>query len=163
MIKLAPIATIVVAVAMLAGSAPAAPTPLGAQLAKVRAATAKYHSVKNAVADGYVQASPCVSLPGTGAMGIHYRKNALVDGTFNPLTPEVLVYEPMRNGRLRLVAVEYFAWATDVSTAPTLFGKTFVGPETHGLAAHYELHAWLWKHNPTGMFQQWNPRVVCPS
>jgi hypothetical protein len=26
---------------------------------------------------------------------------------------------------------------------------------------HYDLHVWLWKHNPEGMFAQFNPRVSC--
>jgi len=33
----------------------------------------------------------------------------------------------------------------------------------YGLPPFYELHAWLWKHNPAGMFDDWNPRVVCPA
>ena len=140
--------------------------PLGAQLAEVRAATAKYHNVARAIADGYVQVSPCVTSPPgvspAGAMGIHYRKNALLDGQVNALTPEVLVYEPRKNGKLRLVAVEYFEWASSVNNVrPTVLGQPFVGPETHGLDPHFELHAWLWKRNPAGMFAQWNPRVSC--
>ena len=83
-------------------------------------------------------------------------------GQINPLTPEVLVYERKDNGKLRLVAVEYFEWASTVNNvAPTAFGRTLLGPQTHGLAPHFELHAWLWKHNPSGMFAQWNPRVSC--
>jgi hypothetical protein len=27
---------------------------------------------------------------------------------------------------------------------------------------HYDLHVWLYKHNPAGMFAAWNPRVSCP-
>jgi hypothetical protein len=25
----------------------------------------------------------------------------------------------------------------------------------------YVLHAWIWKHNPGGMFNDWNPKVSC--
>jgi hypothetical protein len=25
----------------------------------------------------------------------------------------------------------------------------------------YELHAWVWHHNPGGMFLDWNPTVTC--
>jgi len=143
-------------------SATAKEQPLGAQLAKVRAATAKYHNVATAIANGYAPVSPCVASPaGEGGMGFHYRKAALLDGQINPLTPEVLVYERKDNGKLRLVAVEYFEWAAAVNSAPTAFGRTLLGPQTHGLEAHFELHAWLWKHNPSGMFAQWNPRVSC--
>jgi hypothetical protein len=26
---------------------------------------------------------------------------------------------------------------------------------------HYDLHVWVWDHNPSGMFTQWNPTVSC--
>jgi len=29
------------------------------------------------------------------------------------------------------------------------------------LPAFYSLHAWIWKHNPKGTFEQWNPQVHC--
>ena len=79
-----------------------------------------------------------------------------------PQSEDKLVYERKDNGKLRLVAVEYFEWASTVNNvAPTAFGRTLLGPQTHGIAPHFELHAWLWKHNPSGMFAQWNPRVSC--
>jgi hypothetical protein len=28
---------------------------------------------------------------------------------------------------------------------------------------HYDLHVWLYKHNPAGTFAMWNPRVHCPA
>ena len=31
----------------------------------------------------------------------------------------------------------------------------------YGLPPFYELHAWLWQHNPSGFFEDWNPRVTC--
>jgi len=27
---------------------------------------------------------------------------------------------------------------------------------------HYDLHVWLAKHNPSGLFSQWNPAISCP-
>jgi hypothetical protein len=27
---------------------------------------------------------------------------------------------------------------------------------------HYDLHVWLFKPNPAGVFASWNPRVHCP-
>ncbi len=30
-----------------------------------------------------------------------------------------------------------------------------------GLPAFYSLHAWIWKHNPSGTFEPWNPQVQC--
>jgi hypothetical protein len=30
-----------------------------------------------------------------------------------------------------------------------------------GLPAFYSLHVWVWKHNPKGTFEPWNPQVHC--
>jgi hypothetical protein len=26
---------------------------------------------------------------------------------------------------------------------------------------HYDLHVWLWKHNPSGLFAPFNPEASC--
>jgi hypothetical protein len=47
-----------------------------------------------------------------------------------------------------------------------LFGSKFMlipAGNRFGLPAFYALHAWVWKHNPSGTFAQWNPQVHCPS
>ena len=104
----------------------------------------------------------------TAAWAIHYVRGDLVgDGTLNPLTPEALVYEPLPNGKLRLVAVEYVvikdAWQG--AEPPSLFGQEFSlepAPNEFNVPADfYELHVWLWQPNPSGMFYEWNPRVSC--
>ena len=141
---------------------------------RARQATAGYHRVDAAVADDYgvfrdAQGIACIDKRGEGAMGIHYVRGALVgDAAVDAATPEALVYEPTANGRLRLVAVEYVvfqsAWDAEQSSPPSLFGREFelVGADNrYGLPPYYALHAWLWKHNPNGMFADWNPRVSC--
>jgi hypothetical protein len=143
--------------------------------ADVRAATAKYHRVEAALADGYVNTGECVASP-AGGMGIHFVNPPLMgapaptgDAAFDPTRPEVLVYEPQKNGGLRLVAVEYLVWRTPWDAAhpgrvPTFLGQPFdesFGEHAHGLPDHYELHVWLWRHNPNGMFAAWNPKVSC--
>jgi hypothetical protein len=48
---------------------------------------------------------------------------------------------------------------------PSLFGVKFDGPmlgHEAGMPIHHDLHLWLWKHNPSGLFAMWNPRVHCP-
>jgi len=68
------------------------------------------------------------------------------------------------------VAVEYvmFDGDGDLGTdddRPSLFGEPFDGPmEGHvpGQAVHYDLHAWVWKHNPAGELAHFNPDVNCP-
>ena len=133
------------------------------QLAPVWQATARYHNVEQALADGYIPVSGCVALPGVGAMGIHYLNPALAsDLTVDPLTPEVLLYAPSGNG-LRLVGVEYFV-ANVGQAHPSLFGRQFDGPmagHEPGMPEHYDLHVWLWQANPAGMFAAWNPSLSC--
>jgi hypothetical protein len=31
-----------------------------------------------------------------------------------------------------------------------------------GMPIHYDLHVWLYRHNPAGRFAMWNSRVHCP-
>ena len=154
----------------LAGSAIAkAPT-----LKDVRQATGKFHRVAVAKKDGRAalkdaKGIECIDDP-AGGMGIHYVKGSIVeDGKVNARTPEAVIYEPQANGKLRLVAVEYVvfqeAWDENHSSPPKLFGHEFeaVGADNrYGIPPFYELHAWIWKHNPNGMFDDWNPRVSCP-
>ena len=144
-------------------------------LAAVRDATSQYHRVERALADGWgvdpfpgdpnEAISPCVANPETGdGMGHHYINFALLDGELDPSTPEVLLYEPTKNGRFRLVGVEYIVpfsvepRAADGGTAPELFGEAFT--ESDG-ANGWALHVWIWRHNPAGMFADCNPSVSC--
>jgi len=135
-------------------------------LAAVNRATAKYQKVEMALADGYEPASPCVSAPGLGAMGVHYVNFSLVDGEHDPLRPEALLYEPMKNGRMRLIGVEYVVVADlleDRYKAP-LFGQIAMDNHLHGAPLgfpHYQLHVWIWRNNPSGIYTPFNPNVSC--
>jgi hypothetical protein len=136
----------------------------GAALAAARAATARYHRVDAAEADGFANTVHCVATPVAG-MGVHFVNGARVaDGAIDAARPEVLVYEPQSDGGMRLVAVEYMVpkpmWdAAHPGTRPTLFGATF----EDGPMNSYALHAWVWRHNADGMFAAFNPAVVCPA
>ena len=140
-------------------------------LKDVRAANARFHSVQQAEAAGYVAGKePCVSSP-AGAMGIHFSKpGSLADDAIDPLQPEMLVYLPNEDGQLKLVAVEYWKRDADQSmqtTAdrPTLFGQPFNGPmpgHSPGMPVHYDLHVWLYADNPAGTFAPFNPSLRCP-
>ena len=167
--------TAAVALALTALAPPATAAAGSDSLSRARAATARYHRV-DVARDVHYQlltdaaGIACIDKPGEGGMGIHYVNSALVgDPTVNAATPELLVYEPKVDGKLRLVAVEYVvlqsAWEGARNTAPpSLFGRTFElvrSPNRYGLPPFYELHAWIWKHNPSGMFDDWNPRVSC--
>src|SRR5262245_65113047 len=140
---------------------------------KAREASAQYQNVRQAVQDGYKQVSPCVEGPlDTGAMGIHYLNEAYVaDPAIKAGKPELLLYFPEANGKLRLVGVEYFRPDADqdlttTDDRPSLAGIPFDGPmEGHapGMPRHYDLHAWVWQWNPSGVFAQFNPNLHCPS
>lgn len=147
----------------------AAATPSDA-LQAAKAATARYHSIKQAFAAGYVPGSPCEQLPGVGGMGFHYINPALMaDPVLDPTQPEILLYAPKQNGKLELVGLEYFRVDADQDLAtdadqPSLFGQAFQGPmlgHGPGMPIHYDLHVWLYEPNPAGMFAQWNPNVSC--
>lgn len=171
-----PKALLVAAVAVVAALAPAAAaTAESGGLDSARAGTARYHRLDAAIGAGYslltdAAGIACIDNPGVGGMGVHYVNGDLVgDPQERADAPEALVYEPKANGRLRLVAVEYVVleadWEAAGNTAPpTLFGQQFElveSPNRYGLPPFYELHAWIWKHNPRGMFDDWNPRVSC--
>ena len=141
-------------------------------LAKVRNATAKYHDVENALADGFVADPVCVAEDGFGGMGIHYvNYERVMDPELNLLEPEILLYAPSGDG-LKLVGVEYMfaigAPDSDVPDfppdSPILFGREFDGPmlgHGPGQPPHYDLHVWVWQPNPSGMFAMFNPKVSC--
>lgn len=129
-------------------------------LAAVRAATAPFHRLEVGMDAGWsTQLTPCLESP-DGGMGYHYANLGLFDGEASATEPEALVYAPARDGSLRLVAVEYIipfdAWQG--SDPPEVLGQQFHRNEAVGIWA---LHAWLWKHNPDGLFADWNPRVSC--
>jgi hypothetical protein len=132
-------------------------------LAALRRVTAPFHNFNKATAAGWsAQITPCMTDPaGAGGMGFHYGNTALIDGSVSVEEPELLLYEPEGNGRLRLVAVEYIIPYTAHSRSaapPVLFGREFKQNDTFQL---WGLHAWVWDENPSGMFANWNPRVTC--
>ena len=140
---------------------------------KVHRATAQFRDINAALAAGFAQATPCVSGPDFGAMGVHFVLGSrIAAGTLNAAEPEALIYEPQPNGAFRLVGVEFIilasVWQTQIapgSTAtPALEGHlmNFVdAPNRFGLPAFYELHVWAWEHNPVGSFADWNTQVSC--
>jgi hypothetical protein len=138
------------------------------ELAKVRKATAQFHRTEVAQAAGWDLVpglDHCFNNPGVGAMGYHYINTALLDTTIDVLQPEAMVYAPGPNGPLQLAAVEYIvpaeAWdALGTNEPPSALGQHFHLNPTLGV---YVLHAWIFKHNPSGMFEDWNPNVVCPA
>lgn len=143
------------------------PPKLSAELERVRSALIKYQDPIKAVHDGYFSTVGCVRYP-TGGMGIHFLNPQLIGPVPDPMRPTILLYEPVGD-KLRLVGAEWFIpLATGVKERPQLFGQPFDGPmEGHeplmpATLRHYDLHVWLFKSNPAGLFNMVNPNVNCP-
>jgi hypothetical protein len=147
------------------------PGPFDAALAKaVRDATEKYRKVSDAMRAGYGLMFGCVSGGDYGAMGLHFVKGDLVfDGELNVATPEIVLYEPLPNGRARITGADYLVLAADWNAKhpegpPQLMGQLFhyfESPNRFGLPPFYTLHVWAWKGNPDGTFTNWNRDVSC--
>ena len=146
-------------------AAVAATSPVGgagnALLKELHSVASRFHSTVQAENAGYVSDPVCVEVPGLGGMGHHWVNTSLVDPVFDPLNPEVVLYAPDKNGRLKLVAVEYIVINAG-QTAPTFDGQAFDVGGTPVPATHWSLHVWLGQPNPTGLFAPFNPNVDCP-
>ncbi|MDX6284757.1 MAG: hypothetical protein QOG53_242 [Frankiales bacterium] len=141
---------------------------------EVKKANAQYKDVAVAKRDGFgelkdTKGIACIDDP-AGGMGIHYVNGDRVkDATENATAPELVIYEPQKNGTLKLVAVEYVVVKADWTKAghsapPSLFGRQFSlvhEGNRYGLPDFYELHAWIFEKNSRGMFDDWNPKVSC--
>jgi hypothetical protein len=143
----------------------------GAFVKIVRESTERFKDVAVAEHEGYGLQFGCVSGPDYGAMGMHFVNFPLVlDGVLDPAKPEIVIYEPLPNGRLRLIGADYLvladAWHATHSAPPELGGQLlhfFEAPNRFGLPPFYTLHVWAWKENPTGAFVNWHANVSCES
>jgi hypothetical protein len=133
-------------------------------LAEARAATAAFHDPVKAIAAGYLPTDHCE--PG---MGQHWvNPGHLADGVHDVSRPDILLFEPTASGP-RLVGVEWLQVDQDQDLTtdddrPLLAGTPFDGPmlgHEPGMPIHYDLHVYLWKHNPAGVASPYNPRVSC--
>lgn len=137
-----------------------------AEIAAANLATAAFQDVAAAEAAGYastIDALGCFESAEQGGMGLHYLNDGLMDDLVDIATPEALVYELDADGEIAgLVAHEYIvpieAWTSE--DPPSLFGLDF---HQHPTLPLWVMHAWIWKDNPAGMFNDWNPKVrMCP-
>ena len=123
---------------------------------------------------GYVPDPYCVSGNDEGAVGIHFVNLGLAfDGILDPANPEVLYYEPLPRGRIRLIGAEYVYIDPEFGPAlgPTNSTPQNVGghllhymeaPNRFGIGVDWlRLNVWAWKRNPNGTFASDNPRVSC--
>jgi hypothetical protein len=174
-----------------ATAAPVEPSLSAVRTATERFRDVKVALAEGYIADpmNVCDTAPMMGRPASlGAMGIHYFRpdllgitappNPRVDGTgthtdFNK--PAILIYEPQADGSLELVAVENLvfikSWEAAGNKAPpsyqgTSFNRMEDDPSTpideaHMFEPHYDLHVWLYRENPNGIFAQFNPKVSC--
>ena len=146
-----------------------APSQAGALVRVVRQATERFREVSVAENEGYGLQFGCVSGSDAGAMGLHFVNFPLVlDGELDVTRPEIVLYEPLPNGQLRITGADYLvladAWNARHADPPQLMGQLFhlfESPNRFGLPPFYTLHVWAWKDSPTGTFVNWNTAVSC--
>ena len=146
-------------------------------LEATRAALEKYQDPIVALRDGYLSTVGCIDFPKggsehgsmqykPGAMGVHFLNAQLIGPTLDSLKPQVLLYEWVGD-KLHLTGAEWFVPTAVSKDPPSIFGQTLAGPmEGHApiLPAelhHWDLHVWLWKTNPNGLFHPTNAAVHC--
>ena len=134
---------------------------LETQLKKVRKATMRFHSFEQAKKLGYAVPSPFNPSPYVPNMGYHYTNMELMDGKFEMDKPEILLYVPNEEGKLKLVGVEY-AIPVAASEFPP---EGFLGDldhweyNPHVAGGAWTLHAWVVLENPDGVFAPANSNV----
>lgn len=122
-----------------------------------------------------------------GAMGVHYFRPDLLQITSTEprvngmgvhtdfLQPAILLYEPQEDGTMELVAVENLVFSKSWYEAghdapPSLHGIPFDhmvdDPDTeldeaHMFEEHFDRHVWVFRENPSGVFEPFNPNVTC--
>jgi len=167
-------AGLIAALALVGSAAPAVAAPAdvdrpdraaqAALIAEVRAATARFHDVDAAIAAGYLPSEECSASP-AGAMGYHFVNPALIapGAPVDPARPPVLTYGPSASGELELWSAEFFEPNIGQPT-PVLGTQSFDGPmagHEPGMPEHYDLHVWIGKHNPAGLYAPFNPSLSC--
>jgi hypothetical protein len=142
----------------------------GALINVVREATERFKDVSVAEYEEYQLLFGCVSGPDAGAMGMHFvNVSKAFDDVLDATNPEIVIYEPLPNGRLRLIGADYLIladkWhANNPTTTPEIMGQLlhyFDSPNRFGLPPFYTLHVWAWKESPSGPFVNWHPKVSC--
>ena len=149
-----------------------------ADVQSAKAALAKYSDPFAAIRDGYFSTLACIDFPKgatdgdvvypPGAMGVHFINTGNIGPKLDPAKPQVLIYEPVKD-KLRLVAAEWFVPVEAAGgVRPEIFGQKLGGPmDGHepimpASLRHYDLHVWLWKDNPRGVFTSTNAAIKCP-
>lgn len=140
----------------------ALPAAANGDLARLRATVARLHDFEEIQARWSVRLEPCFE-SGDGGMGLHminpdYMSDAAV---LRADQPEALLFEQQKNGRMRFVGVEFIVPYSVVprdAAPPEQFGQQY---RRNDLFQLWALHVWVGRHNPSGLFADWNPTVSC--
>ena len=132
------------------------------QLSQLRRLMAPFQDFESAQAAGWsMTLTECLENPGGGPKGHHFGNGAFIDAQSVLLEPQLLVYEPQKNGRFRLVAVEYvvpFSRLSANADPPVLLGQRFHQNLVFGVWA---LSVRIGRHDPGGTFEDRTPNVSC--
>ena len=139
------------------------------QVAFLKKKMRKFHNFQVAQAQGYTQLvgpPPDMYVP---YMGYHYLNPEKVNGEFNLLEPEILVYHRDEDGNMIFGAAEYLvpipglAPPFCINSGEVPLPDSFIGDEDEWEvncgAGGYTLHAWVGLENPMGVFHHTNPLV----
>lgn len=128
----------------------------------LRRATEQFRDLATAGAAGYPTKLPvCVADSTMGGMGHHMIDQSLFDEKLEIERPEMLIYAPVEDGKVELVAVEYvvpYRAVPATAKPPRLFGQEL---KRYDRFDYWALHVWAWRRNPAGLFADWNPTVKC--
>ena len=95
-------------------------------------------------------------------MGFHYLNVRLLDDKFEVEKPELLLYAPDENNKLKFVAVEYAVPIEDLNNPPPV-PEGFKGDadvwEINTEFKLWTLHVWVKLENPNGIFAPHNPAL----
>lgn len=122
---------------------------------KLRAAITPYDFIEHAKHDGYA-----TDVTGyVEHMGFHYLNTSLLDDKFEVEKPELLLYVPGDDNKLKFVAVEYAVPIADLNNPPPV-PEGFAGDadkwEVNTEFKLWTLHVWVKLENPDGIFAPHN-------
>ena len=133
-------------------------SPVEQELQQLKNAVMQYQDFALAEADGFIDVSGFVP-----NMGHHFLHPQRFDNQFVLLEPEILLYNPTANGTWELLGVEYAVPVEDLEN-PGTPPQGFTGTEDtwtlNTALSQWQLHVWLFKDNPDGIFNEHNSQVT---
>lgn len=127
------------------------------EINQAKEATSKYLDVTVATNEGFFDASGFVP-----NMGHHYILPQRIDDTFDVESPEILLYVPDSSGKMQFVAIEYAVPVEDIENPgnpPEGFSGNQDEWHLNTDLKQWQLHVWIIKDNPDGIFAPHNPTI----